>query len=302
MCINLDYCKLTLAIVAVLLYNKSQKGGDEMQVLSMQNLAETDFRLHKLEVFPESWATRKSFSLYKAQKRPCSALFFVKTDIRVHFFTQNGEKITVKRGGVAYIPQGVSYHVQVEGGTPNGIDTYTVNHTLTDGQGDTLLLSGAITLLCERAESSLDMYFQKLSEAVHRSATRLHICSCFYGLLDAVIAMGKDRSDTYYAIRAGAERLREEWHRNEHIEVYAALCGVSNAYFYRCFRAWSGQSPVEYRNALRLSHAEAMLRNTDMQIGEIAEVIGFEDPFYFCRLFTRRFGISPQKYRNGVRF
>lgn len=273
-----------------------------MQVLSLQKLAETDFHPNTLEVFPESWATRKSFSLYKAEKRPCSALFFVKTDMRVHFFAHGGEKITVKKGGVAYIPQGVCYHVQVEGGTPNGIDTYTVNHTLADGQGNTLLLANAITLLCERADGSLDMYFQKLSEAVHRSATRLHIRSCFYGLLDAVISTGKDRNDAYYAIRAGAEQLREEWNRNERIEVYAALCGVSNAYFYRCFRAWSGQSPVEYRNTLRLSHAEAMLRNTDMQIGEIAEVVGFEDPFYFCRLFTRRFGISPQKYRNGVRF
>lgn len=273
-----------------------------MQVLSLQKLAQTDFRLLTLEVFFESWIAQKSFSLYKTEQRPCSALFLVKADILVHFFTQNGKHITAKSGEVVYIPQGVCYHVQVEGDTLNSIGTYTINHTLSDDNGNTLLLADDITLLCAQHTEPLDMYFQKLVEAVHRNATRLHIHSCFYGLLDALFTESKENSNSYYAIRAGAMRLREEWYRNERIEVYASLCGVSNAYFYRCFRAWSGQSPVEYRNTLRLSNAEAMLRNTDMQVGEIAEAVGFEDPFYFCRLFKRRFGISPQKYRNGVRF
>jgi iron complex transport system substrate-binding protein len=68
------------------------------------------------------------------------------------------------------------------------------------------------------------------------------------------------------------------------------------------FRAWSGQSPIEYRNTLRLSQAEAMLRNTDMQIKEIAETVGFEDSFYFSRVFAQYFGVSPKKYRNGANF
>ena len=38
------------------------------------------------EVFPESWMTRKSFSLYWDQPRPVCALFFVKSDLRVCFF------------------------------------------------------------------------------------------------------------------------------------------------------------------------------------------------------------------------
>ena len=81
---------------------------------------------------------------------------------------------------------------------------------------------------------------------------------------------------------------------------YAALCGISIAYFYRCFRKWSGKSPVEYRNLLRLSNAEAMLRNSDMRMGEIASLIGFDDPFYFCRVFAKQYGMSPRAYRNAL--
>ena len=59
---------------------------------------------------------------------------------------------------------------------------------------------------------------------------------------------------------AKAEKNREK------IEKYAALCGISEAYFYRCFHKWAGKSPVEYRNLIRLSNAEAMLRYTDIML------------------------------------
>lgn len=272
-----------------------------MQDVTWAELAEREVLFDTPEVFPESWATRRSFSLYQNHSRHCSALFFVKTDIRVHFFEQNGEKVTAKKGDVVYIPQGCYYHFEAESGTPNSIDTYTVNHLLTNRDGEPILPCRHITLLCQRAEGLLDLHFQKLDEAVHGTTGKLHINSCFYALLDAVLVARTGQNDAYYAIREGAKRLREEWHKNERIETYATLCGVSNAYFYCCFRKWAGQSPVEYRNALRLSHAESMLRNTDMQIREIAEMVGFEDPFYFCRLFSKRFGVSPQKYRNGAR-
>ena len=90
----------------------------------------------------------------------------------------------------------------------------------------------------------------------------------------------------------------EEFFSNEKMEKYAALCGVSETYFYRCFREWCGKSPVEYRNALRLSNAESMLRHTDMSIGEIAGLVGFDDPFYFSRVFAKHFGCSPKRYRS----
>lgn len=275
-----------------------------MRQISFGELAHTDVFFGCPEVFPESWATRHSFSLYRDTPRPCAALFFVKTDIQVSFFPQNGSAVTATKGAVVYIPTGVCYHVEVQGGSSGTIDTYTVNHRLLDDHGEEILLNDAITVLCKRGEGRLELYFQKLDETVHRTAEGtvedlLAARAAFYGLLSATVAAGADQNQSYYAIRQGVEALRRDWNRNERIEVYAELCGVTPAYFYRCFRKWAGQSPVEYRNALRLSHAQAMLRNTDMQIREIAETVGFEDPFYFCRVFSKQFGQSPRQYRHS---
>ena len=250
------------------------------------------------EVFPESWERRRSFAQYKTCPRPCHGLFFIKTDIRVSFFAQNGHTVHAERGDVVFLPQDSLYHVFVDRGTPDEIDSYTVNFSLTDENGEDIFFAERICVLCRDGDGILDMYFQKLGEAAHHNGgNRLRLLARFYDLLDAVASLASGRSGSYYIIRAGAEALRSEWNRNEKMEKYAALCGISETYFYRCFREWSGKSPVEYRTALRLSNAEAMLRHTDMSVGEIAGVVGFDDPFYFSRSFTKAYGLSPKAYR-----
>ena len=109
------------------------------------------------------------------------------------------------------------------------------------------------------------------------------------------------KEDHYYPIRKGIDAFLRDWAQNEKIEKYAEMCGVSVTYFYRCFKKWSGNSPIEYRNALRLSNAESLLRCTDMQIQDISTAVGFDDPFYFCRIFSQKFGEAPQKYRKRLR-
>jgi AraC-like DNA-binding protein len=204
---------------------------------------------------------------------------------------------------VVFIPKYSLYSARVEGGIPDGIDTYTVNFDMRDTVGDDLTLSDQIRILCNDRDGALHLHFKKLSEAAHsgdghRSILRLR--AEFYGMLCAVTSAQRPIGG-YYAIREGADALRSEWNRNEKMKKYAALCNVSETYFYRCFREWTGKSPVEYRNDLRLSHAEAMLRHTDMPIGEIAAVVGFEDAFYFSRTFSARFGLSPKAYRSAAR-
>ena len=274
-----------------------------MRIIEWKTLGEEDVLLGRPEVFPESWESRRGFALYKHDPRPCHALFFVKNDIRVSFFSQNGEELTAKKGDVLFIPQGSLYHVSVEGGTPGDIDTYTVNFTVRDSSGEILTVAERITLLCNGNENVLDMHFQKLFQAAHAGVggSPLRLRTEFYDLLDALATVAVGHPDALYVIRGGAEALRNEWNRNEPIERYATLCNVSETYFYRCFREWCGQSPVEYRNALRISHAEAMLRHTDMQISEISGVVGFDDPFYFSRIFTKHTGLSPKAYRKASR-
>lgn len=268
-----------------------------MREITPGRLGEAEINVSGIEVFAESWVSRKRFSLYAEMPRPCSALFCVCTDIRVSFCPAEGGVVVARQGDIVSIPQGLCYHVTVEGGTSSSIDTYTVNFALTDAAGEPIRLGGVVTVLTCAPDGRYVPSFARLYERRGLLRRKAEL----FALLDAIDAAEAGQPTPYYPIRLGVEALRSEWNRSERIEKYAALCGVSEAYFYQCFRQWAGQSPVEYRNELRLANAETMLRCTDMRIGEIAGLCGFADPLYFARCFTRRYGDSPRAYRQRYR-
>ncbi|MBQ9111987.1 MAG: helix-turn-helix transcriptional regulator [Clostridia bacterium] len=278
-----------------------------MRIIDLNDFCHINADFRDLEIFPESWTKRHSFAQYEETPRPRSALFLVCTDIRACFYPRDGKAVSAARGDLVWIPAGVRYSVTVDGGTENRIDTYTLNFSLLDGDGEEILLSDRITVIARERNRLFETRIRTLNSEVHRIGKRqqgegrnfLRIKSEFFSLLDAIASDDAAGADTYYPIRTGVEALRNEWNRNRRIEEYADMCGISATYFYRCFRQWSGKSPVEYRNMIRLSNAETMLRYTDMKISEISETVGFEDAFYFCRIFTKYFGVSPKTYRAG---
>ncbi|NBD25395.1 helix-turn-helix transcriptional regulator [Paenibacillus glycinis] len=69
-------------------------------------------------------------------------------------------------------------------------------------------------------------------------------------------------------------------------------------YITRCMRAVFGRTPNEYVNEYRLEQAKLLLLTTDKPVAEIAAAVGYEDPAYFARRFSRAIGISPSAYRN----
>jgi len=90
-----------------------------------------------------------------------------------------------------------------------------------------------------------------------------------------------------------SERMRED----VSLSSLAAHFGYSPSYVARLFRVHLGTTVSAYRNDLRLTHAYRLLLDTDLRVGEIAEVCGFSDIYYFSRLVKRRFGLSPMGLR-----
>ena len=66
----------------------------------------------------------------------------------------------------------------------------------------------------------------------------------------------------------------------------------------RLIRQKTGKNYTELLQEKRLSQAAWLLRNTDKNVDEIANAVGYENISYFHRLFALRFGMSPKKYRD----
>ena len=85
--------------------------------------------------------------------------------------------------------------------------------------------------------------------------------------------------------------------RTWRVEELAKLCGLSEPQFYRRFRQVTGSSPIDWLRRERISHARRRLVESDDPIKQIAEQVGYNDPFYFSRDFKRYTGMSPSEYR-----
>ncbi len=80
----------------------------------------------------------------------------------------------------------------------------------------------------------------------------------------------------------------------------ASRAGVSPNYLSRRFKELYGRTPIDLQIDLRIRDACTRLRTSDQKLVSIAREVGFDDVFYFGRLFRKRMGVSPGRYRRGA--
>jgi AraC-like DNA-binding protein len=85
---------------------------------------------------------------------------------------------------------------------------------------------------------------------------------------------------------------------NFSMDELAKLSNLSLSSFKREFKKTYNHSPQSYINAKKLEKAQALLQSTELSISDIAYDIGFNDPQYFTRLFSKNIGITPSDFRN----
>lgn len=85
--------------------------------------------------------------------------------------------------------------------------------------------------------------------------------------------------------------------KNLTLREIADYVHLAPAYFSHKFKLVTGYSPIQYFNHLKLQKACQLLLFSNKRINEISYEIGFEDPYYFSRLFKQYMGISPKEYR-----
>ncbi|MDE6108710.1 MAG: response regulator, partial [Muribaculaceae bacterium] len=81
------------------------------------------------------------------------------------------------------------------------------------------------------------------------------------------------------------------------VEDLAAELGMSRVHLYKRLKQITGKTPIEFIRVLRLKRAAQMLRESQLNISEIAYSCGFNNPKYFSRYFREEFGVLPSQYQ-----
>ena len=81
------------------------------------------------------------------------------------------------------------------------------------------------------------------------------------------------------------------------VEQVAKYLSVDSSYFSRKFTQKAGISPKRYIVEKRIERAKELLCSTNAGILEVSNSVGYEDQFYFYRIFKKYTGLSPSEYR-----
>lgn len=82
------------------------------------------------------------------------------------------------------------------------------------------------------------------------------------------------------------------------LELLAENVGFSISYITTLFKTNHKTTFVKYLTTIRMNKAKEILLNTNNKIIEIAEIVGYNDPYYFSHSFKKHFGLSPKEYRD----
>lgn len=103
------------------------------------------------------------------------------------------------------------------------------------------------------------------------------------------------------AMHRAIDYIKEHYNRKITLEEVARHSGYSPAYFSRIFAEEIGMSFKEYVNDLRIERSKELLLAEELPILEIGSLVGFNDQSYFCKIFKRATGVSPDVFRKRIR-
>lgn len=95
--------------------------------------------------------------------------------------------------------------------------------------------------------------------------------------------------------------FNENYNTKISIDDEAARLHMSPCWFIKNFKQIIGMTPMQYIVSKRLSMAKNLLISSNLPLSEISEMIGYDNPLYFSRLFKKHSGITPSDYRKQFR-
>ena len=107
----------------------------------------------------------------------------------------------------------------------------------------------------------------------------------------------KTRQGAYFDLSAVHALMQEKLHGQLALEELAEKVNLSKYHFSSKYKAITGQSPIQHFLHLKMEHACFLLDISGNSIKTISQNLGYDDSYYFSRLFKKIMGLSPSEYR-----
>ncbi len=271
-----------------------------MKLIPFEKLYNTEFLISEPIAKRQYWFQRGN--TYNAMGKPkishtllwCQNCSVVITD-------KSGKVLTVKQNQLVYMAKASEYRLDFFDTDPSRADTIVIHFQMTDLNGEDIIPS-TIPMICMK---DVDLSFAMLINSMADEFKNNIVCvpelkSSIYKLLSAICQKRKKRAikNKYTCIYTGIKLL--EQNNDMKIGDIAQICGVSECYFRKLFKEYSGESPMDFRQHYRIEKAKQLLFSDEgLSVSEIAEELNFSDIYHFSKTFKKLTNMSPTQFLNG---
>lgn len=206
--------------------------------------------------------------------------------------------VTAKAGDVVYLANNSKYHVIItdENFTYIVIEFFFANP-------DNVIFENRV--YSSKSIAMLENKFQSLCRywKIGNFSEKIYCKSILYQIYSEIaksefsLYVTKDRRNQIEKI---AEYISENISNPELSVAYLSkICSISEVHFRRIFNCIYHTSPIKFITNLRIKKAEELLSSTPLSIGEISKVCGFENQYYFSKIFKAENKMTPSEYRKN---
>ena len=217
----------------------------------------------------------------------------------------NGREYVLRPGQAFCIPRFRSHYYYADEKEPWSI--LWVHFAGTDADFYPLADCRIITFTSAHATNRMSFLFDLLFRVLEGTYTlgNFIYISQVLALLLAEIYVREKKEDTDVRNKHVTDMVRYMYtHISEEISL-EKLCGqvkLSKSYVNSIFYKCTGHSPVDFLIRIRMREACKLLRMSDAYIYEVARSVGYQDQYYFSRVFKKVVGVSPKEYRENEYF
>lgn len=189
----------------------------------------------------------------------------------------------------------------------NGNNKWTHSWIHFSGEFIEDLISASKIPLNTLIDNSMQEDFEKLLISLHEEIyyynppiTQIIKDQISSGILRITRSYNKDRSNTIPQNYLEVKQLLDfKYYENLNLPTLAEMTGCTVPYFCKKFKEIFQIPPIEYLVNRRLKVAKHLLKSTNLTISEIGNKVGYEDLYYFSKLFKRKNGYNPSFFRKN---
>ena len=124
------------------------------------------------------------------------------------------------------------------------------------------------------------LFMKATKTGIHRSANTLS---------------GIDSSDKAVIVNTLMKYMNENYMHQISLETISKKIYLSPAYISKVFKDETGETPINYLIKIRLAKAREMLMAGGRSVKSIARAVGYDDAYYFSKLYKKYHGVAPSK-------